>query len=227
MSIKAPHWPPACAAGAMQAGIRGAAVRASPLVREPLGGFLPPLSERTDSNNGKAPGSTADCQNGTELFQWFGSGSNPAAPTMYSRREQATGHDGTHLQARADRDAVRRGQDQGMGARVRAGTAASNRAADGLDKLGRHASAGAAALRESRGSDRVLRAPRHCLPTLQNQAGGAARHLLRRQFRRQPARSLDALIAGGSDHRLLITDFWTTRLAPHSAMLASAAISAR
>jgi hypothetical protein len=29
-------------------------------------------------------GSAAHCQNGTELFQWVASGSNPATPTKYS-----------------------------------------------------------------------------------------------------------------------------------------------
>jgi ETC complex I subunit conserved region len=39
------------------------------------------LSERTGSTNESRPGNVADCQNGPELFQWVGSGSNPAAPT--------------------------------------------------------------------------------------------------------------------------------------------------
>ena len=74
-------------------------------------------------------------------------GSNPAAPTTphhsSSECDRTTDHDGTHLQAGEDRDAVRHRQDQGMGARLRAGTAARDRAADGLDQLGRHAPAGA------------------------------------------------------------------------------------
>src|SRR3954467_15040783 len=80
-----------------------------------------------------------------------------------------------------------------MGARLRARTAARDRAADGLDQLGRHAPAGAYALRHGRGGDRLLRAPWHRVPDLSFQAAGAPHHVLRRQFRLQPARSLDPL----------------------------------
>src|SRR5262249_56198903 len=37
----------------------------------------------------RRPGSMVGCQNGAELFQLVGSGSNPAAPTTLFEREQA------------------------------------------------------------------------------------------------------------------------------------------
>src|SRR5262249_57292621 len=85
-------------------------------------------------------------------------GSNPAAPTKSQlfEREEAPEHDGPHLQAREDGNAVRHRKDQGMGARLRARTTARDRAAHGLDQFGRHASAGAAAFRYARGSGRLL-----------------------------------------------------------------------
>ncbi len=57
-------------------------------------------------------------------------------------------HDGTHLQARTQCDAVRQRQHQGLGARLRARAAARDRAAHGLDEFGRHACPGAPALRQ-------------------------------------------------------------------------------
>src|SRR6266480_777617 len=93
----------------------------------------------------------------------------PDQPAPFER-EQTADHDGPYLQARQDCDAVRHCEDQGMGARLRARTTARDRAADGLDELGRYAPAGPAPLRHTGGGDRVLRAPRHCLSSLRAQA---------------------------------------------------------
>src|ERR1700674_5832268 len=59
---------------------------------------------------------------------WAGARLGPGAT-------RATRHDGTDLQACEDRDAVRQGQHQGLGARLRAGDIARSRAADGVDQL--------------------------------------------------------------------------------------------
>src|SRR5262249_3331838 len=122
-------------------------------------------------------------------------GSNPAAPTKSQlfEHEETPEHDGPHLQAREDGNAVRHRKDQGMGARLRARTTARDRAAHGLDQFGRHASAGAAAFRYARGSGRLLSAPRHWLSGLQVQPAGAARHVVCRQLFGKPPRSMDAL----------------------------------
>src|SRR5262249_30535466 len=84
-------------------------------------------------------------------------------------------------------------QEQGMGARIRARTAARDRAVDGLDQLGRHAPAGAAAFRYRGGGGRLLRAPWYRLSGVGTQSACAPHHLLRRQFFLPTPRSLDAL----------------------------------
>src|SRR5262245_11817919 len=93
-----------------------------------------------------------------------------------------------------------------MGARLRAGATQSDRAADGLAQLGRHAPADSAAVRHRAGGDRLCGAPRHCVSALRAEAGDAPRDLLFGQFLLQAPRSLDALACWWSmilsDHAL-------------------------
>src|SRR5215472_16867384 len=81
-----------------------------------------------------------------------------------------------------------------MGARIRAGKPARDRAAHGLDLFGGYEPAGLIALREQGGGGGLLRAPRHSLPGVRTQGAGAAQNRLCRQFRLRAHRPLDALV---------------------------------
>src|SRR5208282_346526 len=67
------------------------------------------------------------------------------------------------------------------------------RAAHGLDKLDRHEAATASFLRQQARGHRLLRARRHCLSSVREQATEAPAHRLFRQFLLRAARFLDAL----------------------------------
>src|SRR6476661_7481603 len=80
-----------------------------------------------------------------------------------------------------------------MAARLRARAAPGGRAADGLDLVRRHETAAHVALRQQGRRDRLLRAQGDCLPGDRAQGFEAAAGGLRRQFRLQARRALDAL----------------------------------
>lgn len=82
----------------------------------------------------------------------------PAGGT--SEREGDVSED---LQTGPQRDAIGQRQHQAVGARLRAGDAARDRAPDGLDRVERHEAGVAFAFRQQGRGGRLLRAPRHSL----------------------------------------------------------------
>src|SRR5262245_15169079 len=101
-------------------------------------------------------------------------------------------HGGTDLQAGKECDAAGHGPAR-MGARIRAGQVASDRAVDGLDQLVRHALASAAPLRDQRGGGRLCAPPRHGLPARGAEGDGGETEILCREFQVRSPRPLDAL----------------------------------
>src|SRR5690625_7411506 len=88
--------------------------------------------------------------------RWFESG----RPDQTPRAGWTGRHAGAHLQASQDRDAAGPRPDEALGTRVRTGGAATDRAADGLDLVARHAPAAAALVRDPGGRSEERRVGR-------------------------------------------------------------------
>src|SRR5580704_610839 len=83
-----------------------------------------------------------------------------------------------------------------MAARLRTGTAAGDRAADGLDQLRRHEAAAHPSLRHQGGRCGVLRTRGHPLSGVRTEGASPPANRLRRQFCVPARRALDPLSVG-------------------------------
>src|SRR5262245_64785194 len=88
-----------------------------------------------------------------------------------------------------------------MGARLRAGIPAGDRAVDGLDEVRRHEIAGAQAVRHARRGGALRYAPRHPVPRRRAAEDGDQAQGLFGQLQIRPHRPLDALAAAVTSRR--------------------------